>query len=97
MTYSDVLLSLAECEFYIGNSSAAEGYVRQVTSKKQISLTGSSVIENIQTIRNDYMETVGEYFSFLKRNNLAENVLNLQPYQLLLPIPDYSVGQNPGY
>ena len=97
MTYTDVLLSLAECEFYIGNSSAAEGYVRQVTSKKQISLTGSSVIENIQTIRNDYMETVGEYFSFLKRNNLAENVLNLQPYQLLLPIPDYSVGQNPGY
>jgi hypothetical protein len=49
------------------------------------------------------LKGTGTYFAFLKRNNLAEEVLNISAYKQLLPIPQNELQknrymtQNPGY
>jgi hypothetical protein len=49
------------------------------------------------------LKGTGTYFAFLKRNHLAEEVLNIPAYKQLLPIPQQQVDanpyieQNPGY
>ena len=49
------------------------------------------------------LKGTGTYFAFLKRNNLAEEVLNIPAYKQLLPIPWHELNtnprikQNPGY
>lgn len=102
-TYSDVLLSLAECESKLGNDSKANEYLSQVKSGKGIETTSTDVIPAISEVRSKIQIDFGGYFAFLKRTGLAKTTLGLEDYQLLFPIPQEEIyrnpqmTQNPGY
>ena len=102
-TYSDVLLSLAECESKLGNEAKAREYLAQVTTTKSIETTSSEVIPAISEARSKIQIDFGGYFAFLKRTGLALDILGIEEYQLLFPIPQNEVNinptmtQNPGY
>lgn len=102
-TYSDVLLSLAECESKLGNDTKANEYLSQVKSAKSIETTSSDVIPAIAEVRSKIQIDFGGYFAFLKRTGLAMSTLGLEEYQLLFPIPQSELNmnpmmtQNPGY
>lgn len=102
LTYTEVLLSLAECEHRLGNPSAARSYLTKVTAAKSISVS-SDVLTGIKEARSKTQVDQGGYFAFLKRNNLAISELGLEEYQLILPFPNDEINsnpalkQNPGY
>ena len=102
-TYSDVLLSLAECESKLGNEAKAREYLAQVKTAKSIETTSSEVIPAISEVRSKIQIDFGGYFAFLKRTGLALTILGIEEYQLLLPIPQNDINmnptmtQNPGY
>lgn len=102
-TYADVLLSLAECESMLGNDSKAKEYLNQVTTAKGMETTATDVIPAISEVRSKIQIDFGGYFAFLKRTGLAKSKLGLEDYQLLFPIPQNEIynnpymTQNPGY
>ena len=102
-TYSDVLLSLAECESKLGNDTKANEYLNQVKSAKGIETTSADVIPAISEVRSKIQIDFGGYFAFLKRTGLAQSTLGLEEYKLLFPIPQSelmanpAMTQNPGY
>ncbi len=102
-TYSDVLLSLAECESKLGNDAKANEYLNIVKSAKRIETTSPDVISTIAEVRSKIQIDFGGYFAFLKRTGLAMSTLGLEEYQLLFPIPQSEINmnpmmtQNPGY
>lgn len=109
-TWSDVILSLAECENNLGNTSQAWQHAREVASYHGTFNTmqePTSIIEYISKVRELSMSSTVGRFAFLKRTSTA-NILfdHYNPsfdYMLLFPIPqndvDYSpnMTQNPGY
>lgn len=102
-TYADVLLSLAECESKLGNDSKAKEYLNQVITAKGMETTATDVIPAISEVRSKIQIDFGGYFAFLKRTGLAKSTLGLEDYQLLFPIPQNEIynnpymTQNPGY
>ena len=102
-TYSDVLLSLAECETKLNNDTKAKEYLNQVASTKGIETTSSETLAAISEVRHRIQIDFGSYFAFLKRTGLAQSTLGLEEYQLLFPIPQDEISmnpymtQNPGY
>lgn len=94
-TYSDVLLSLAECESKLGNDTKANEYLNQVKSAKGIETTSTDVIPAISEVRSKIQIDFGGYFAFLKRTGLAQSTLGLEEYQLLFPIPQDEIYRNP--
>lgn len=104
LDYRDVILTAAECQYYMGNMSKAEEYINQMCQAKNITVDKSDLLESIATIRRLYNST--NYLAFIRRNKLGENILGLsndQTYQLLWPIPaneltsNPAMTQNPGY
>ncbi|MEZ7947116.1 MAG: RagB/SusD family nutrient uptake outer membrane protein [Macellibacteroides fermentans] len=95
LTYTDVLLSLAECEAHLGNDAAALNYLKMVTRAKGIAET-TDVITGIKEARKIALTDQVGYFAFLKRNGLAKSELKLEDYQLLFPIPQREIDINPG-
>lgn len=105
-TYSDLILSLAECEYFLGNTDSAWKQVNDVVeAKKEYGWNYSpseDILKYISTIRRSMPRTIGG-FAFLKRTGLAKSELNLEDYQLLFPIPineirmNPNLTQNPGY
>ena len=104
LDYREVILTAAECQYYMGNMSKAEEYIDQVCKAKSITVDKSDLLESIATIRRLFNST--NYLGFIRRNNLGKKVLGLsdnQTYQLLWPIPENelrtnpSMTQNPGY
>lgn len=102
-TYADVLLSLVECESKLGNDSKAKEYLNQVITAKGMETTATDVIPAISEVRSKIQIDFGGYFAFLKRTGLAKSTLGLEDYQLLFPIPQNEIynnpymTQNPGY
>lgn len=102
LTYTDVILLLAECELNLGNQNAARNYLDQVANKKKITVF-ADVETGIKEVRKEALSGCGGYFSFLKRNEMAISELGLKENQLLLPIPgnelefNSAMTQNPGY
>lgn len=100
MTTTDVMLLYAECEIHLGNNAKASKYISEVDNVNGISGTSVSV-EGIKQLRKSLK--LQDYFAFLKRNGLAMKELELEKYQLLLPIPQNelmvnpNLTQNPGY
>ena len=97
-TYSDVILSLAECDYYLGNTNAAWDYANNVADVRNeygCNLTpGDDLLKYISAIRYSMPTTLGK-FPFLKRTGLAKTQLNLEDYQLLFPIPTIEIQKNP--
>lgn len=99
---SDVYLSSAECEYYLGNTSEAKSLLSKVTTAKNISVS-SDVLTGIKEARANSLLYNAGYFAFLKRNKLAIGEYGIKDYQLLFPIPlreldlNPSITQNPWY
>lgn len=97
VTYGEVLLSLAECAYQLGEASAARNYLNQVVEARGCVLpdTGDDFITSLQKVWASELKGTGTYFAFLKRNRLAQTLLGLEEYMLLLPIPQEPIDRNP--
>lgn len=103
MTYTDVILSHAECLYKNGKSPEAESLLTEIATAKSINLSGSNVLEKIKDARLQLMLYSNTNFAFMKRNDFAKDVYGIEEYRLLLPIPmseltiHSQLTQNPGY
>lgn len=116
-SYTEVLLSLAECESRLGNSAQAENYLNQVMTANigspaypsNVSLSSSaftartSFIHRLANVWQSELRGTGTYFAFLKRNNIAVDILNIPVWRQVFPVPmreldvNPSMSQNEGY
>lgn len=102
LTYTEVLLGLAECSYHLGLNSQGDSYLEQIINKKGLSVSERG-ISGLKLVRSQALKHRGDYLNFLKRNNIAISELGLQQYQLIYPIPQNEIGtgsevvQNPGY
>lgn len=104
ITYTEVLLSAAECEIQQGNRNKALDYLNSVRSKRGKANANLSDLDSaLEVTWKEELKGYFSYFAYLKRNGLAENKLQIESYQKILPIPrieldrDPSIKQNPGY
>ena len=103
MTYTDAILSYAECLYRNGMLHDAEKQLSKVTLAKGISVSGGNVLEKIKDARLQLMLYTNTNFAFMKRNGFAVDVYNVEGYRMLLPIPIREIDlsptmtQNPGY
>ena len=104
ITYTDILLSAAECEAHLGNMGKAASYLNSVRNKRgQASADPSTFTESLGSTWKSELKGFFSYFAYLKRNNLAEKELKINAYQKIFPIPRYDLDrmpeliQNPGY
>lgn len=103
MTYTDVILSYAECLYKNGKISESEKELEKVTSNKGINVSGSSVLEKIKDARSQLMLYSNTNFAFMKRNGFVKDFYGVEGYRQLLPIPQRELElcpqmtQNPGY
>lgn len=102
MTYTDVLLSYAECLCKNGRMSDAEIQLNKLVTAKELQLSGVTVLDKIKSARLQLTLYCDVNFAFLKRTGLAKEVYGVENYRLLLPIPQRDViaggiSQNTGY
>lgn len=102
MTYTDVLLSYAECLCKNGSTSDAESQLNKIVAAKGIPLSGTTVLDKIKSARLQLSLYCDVNFAFLKRTGFAKEVYGVEDYRLLLPIPQRDViaggiSQNTGY
>ena len=103
MTYTDVILSYAECLYKNGKISESEKELEKVTSNKGINVSGSSVLEKIKDARSQLMLYSNTNFAFMKRNGFVKDFYGVKDDRQLLPIPQRELDlcpqmtQNPGY
>ncbi|WP_455667133.1 RagB/SusD family nutrient uptake outer membrane protein [Phocaeicola sp.] len=101
MTYTDVILSYAEC-LYKNGKPDARNYLNKVVSAKGITVS-NDVFAGIKEARKQLMLYSVGNFAFMKRNGIAKDEYGVETYRLLLPIPSAEVNnnplmtQNPGY
>lgn len=91
---TDVYLSSAECNYHLGNISEAKALLDAVTTTKNISVS-ADILTGIKEARLQTLFYSGNYFAFLKRNNLAVSECGIENYQLLFPIPQSELSLNP--
>lgn len=105
LDYKDVIITAAECQYHLGNTSQAEEYLNQLcTAKPFLKFDRNDLLGSISTIRSTIFRI--NYLPFVRRNGIGSSVLGLsedQQYQLLWPIPlselqvNPNMTQNPGY
>lgn len=95
MTYTDVVLSYAECLYKNGKVSEAEAHLKNVTTAKNIGVTGNNILERIKNARLQVMLYTNTNFAFMKRNNFAKDVYGIEEYRQLLPVPEQELIYNP--
>ncbi len=101
MTYTDVMLSYAEC-LYKNGKSDARNYLNKVVSAKGITVSNDVFIGIKEARKQLMLYSVGN-FAFMKRNGIAKDEYGVETYRLLLPIPsqelfnNHMMNQNPGY
>ena len=105
-TYSDVLLSLAECENSLGNDTEAWTKAKDVAESKGTFAETSAptdLLQYISKVRKISMSNVVGRFAFMKRTGLAKPEQSYYDFILLFPIPKDEINrspnwtQNPGY
>ena len=85
------------------NSSSAKQLTDYIISNKGIDVSETNIAKAIAAIRKILYEHTNGYYAYLKRSGLAKEILGLEDYQLLLPIPSNEImfnpyiTQNPGY
>jgi hypothetical protein len=95
----------AECAYRLGNNSEAVNYYNKMAESRGAAIISSTTdfMSAMLSLWQNELKGTGTYFAFLKRNNLAEEVLNIPAYKQLLPIPQREIElspyivQNPGY
>lgn len=103
--YAEVLLMAAEANIGLGNTNQALKYLNQVRKRNGgDQIDGSSNVQS--ALLNEWKKDLGNeglYFSVLKRMDKAKEILNIEDYKLLYPIPQRELDmipnmkQNPGY
>lgn len=103
VTYTEVLLSAAECAKAMQNEEKANSYLKEVLTAKELPTSGNFAADLKDAWKNELKGT-GTYFAFLKRNELAMDELGFNSKNwLILPIPSDEINkssnliQNPGY
>ena len=102
MTYTDVMLSHAECLYHTENAEEADRIINEISNTKEISVETSG-LEGIKDVRRQLLLFGTSNFAFMKRNGFAEQAYGISAYQSLWPIPsnemnyNMSMTQNPGY
>lgn len=103
VTYTEVLLSMAECAHRMNNNTVANNCLDQVLQAKGITASGD-FMTSLHKAWTSELKGTGTYFAFLKRNGLAVKQLDLSSDNyLILPIPARRIEdnpyliQNPGY
>ncbi len=110
-SYTEVLLSLAECESRLGDSAQAENYLNQVmtanigspaypanvspTSSAFTARTSDEFIHRLANVWQSELRGTGTYFAFLKRNNIAVSTLNIPVWRQVFPVPMREILVNP--
>ena len=105
LLYSEVVMLAAECAYRLGYNDEAVNYYNKVAESRGAATISSTTdfMSAMLSLWENELKGTGTYFAFLKRNNLAEEVLNIPAYKQLLPIPqrevdvDPNIMQNPGY
>jgi len=96
---TEVVLSLAEATLYEGKNAEALNFLNQVRVRNgKATLQNASQADIAQVLIAEYKADLGAegvYFSALKRMGKAEEVLNIEAYQKLLPIPQQEIMRNP--
>jgi len=106
--YTEVLLLESEIYLHLNHLSNAINYLNQVRSRNgetqvPANSTPTDILNYLASEYKTDLKNEGLYFAFSKRNNLSQNLLGLQQYQNLLPIPlteimlNPKAQQNPGY
>lgn len=101
-TYTDVILSYAECLYKQGNEAEAKKQLNSVAEAKNISVS-DDVWNGIIDARKHLLLYSNSNFAFMKRNGIAKEEYGIQNYRLLWPIPESEVftnsnmTQNQGY
>ncbi|MCD8080437.1 MAG: RagB/SusD family nutrient uptake outer membrane protein [Bacteroides sp.] len=103
ITYGEILLCAAECASKLGQADKAWDYMNQVRRARGRSAVSSGEFMSVlaDTWREDVKGTAS-FLPFLRRNGLAEQMLSIESYQVLLPFSrgyteGYGVKQNPGW
>lgn len=103
ITYTEVVLSAAECAWKLKDETKAYSYLNNVLNKRNLKSSGDFGTDLKNVWRNE-MKGMGAYFAFLKRNGWAMDEMQLRSeHMLLLPIPSQvldqspELRQNPGY
>lgn len=105
LLYSEVVMLTAECAYRLGYNDEAVNYYNKVAESRGAATISSTTdfMSAMLSLWENELKGTGTYFAFLKRNNLAEEVLNIPAYKQLLPIPwqelanNPNIMQNPGY
>lgn len=97
LLYSEVVMLAAECAYRLGNNSEAVNYYNKVAESRGAATISSTTdfMSAMLSLWENELKGTGTYFAFLKRNNLAEEVLNIPAYKQLLPIPWQELNTNP--
>ena len=102
-TYTEVILSYAECLYKQGNIQEAKNQLNKIITAKEITLNSNDVFKSIVEARKQLLLYTINNFAFMKRNGIAQEEYGIEAYRLLLPIPrieiEYNpyITQNPGY
>lgn len=107
VTYPEIVLTASEACLNLGEINQALDYlnqVRQSNGKQAIASTEEAAIK--QALLDEIKDGLGKdglWFSTLKRNGNAEEILGIPAYRTLIPIPQQEIilnanmTQNPGY
>lgn len=97
LLYSEVVMLAAECAYRLGNNGEAVNYYNKMAESRGAATISSTTdfIDHMLSLWQNELKGTGTYFAFLKRNNLAEEVLNISAYKQLLPIPQNELHKNP--
>ena len=103
MRLTEMYLIAAEASYNIGNPMEALNYINMLKARSGepeiMSVQSADILE--QWVAE--LESEGSTFNTLKRFDVAESELQIQPHKLLLPIPadvinsNSNMTQNPGY
>ena len=86
MTYTDVMLSHAECLYHTDNITEAEAILNDISNAKGIT-TETSGLEGIRDARKQLLLYGISNYAFMKRNGFAEQIYEISAHQCLWPIP----------
>lgn len=96
VTYTEVLLSAAECAKRMQNDEKANSYLNEVLTKKA-HIPSGDFSKDLKSVWQEGLKGTGTYFAFLKRNELAISELGLDSkHWLILPIPLNEINKSPG-
>lgn len=96
--YSEILLLLSEAYYKLNNKAEAIktiNLLKQRNRETELTIQSNDVLQALQQEYRNQLQNEGVYFAFLKRNAYAVNILNIKPYQMILPIPLEMISMNP--